>query len=83
MSIPFSINSKIENGMYKEDVVTIVGREPDYENSQPDVCWSGGCDEIIQSGSSKYLIWSFGIDTLLIVGLDKNYKVIYHRIGDS
>lgn len=86
-SIPSITESQITNGMNEKIVVGIVGREPDEESSELYLCnndqWYGNCREAMKSGSSKYLIWHFGIDTLLIVGLDENLIVVFHGTGDT
>ncbi len=82
-SEPFIIESKIMPGMSRNELINLVGRNPNYESVKPDFCQFSDCSSLIHSGSSKYLIWMYGIDTTLIVGLDKYSKVIFYSVGDT
>ena len=76
----------IETGMTRTEVVAELG-EPRLELEELGFCehddWLGDCEAAQQSGAVHYLVWKYGIDTYLVVGLDKDGRVVFYDIGDA
>ena len=76
----------IETGMPRAGVVAALG-EPRLELEELGFCehddWLGDCEAARQSGAMRYLVWKYGIDTYLVVGLDKDGRVVFYDIGDA
>jgi hypothetical protein len=86
---PTQLAGRVKLGMSKDGAIKIVGQAPMQEQKEFSACegkerhWTGNCDALIQSGSKTFLIWKFGVDTVLVVGLDANDKVVFSGAGDT
>jgi hypothetical protein len=84
---PAFVESKLEIGMNKSVVLSTVGKEPLWEQSQLELCskhqWYGNCEAALKSNASQYLVWKLGIDTYLVVGLDKKSNLVFKGLGDT
>lgn len=76
----------IEPGMMQAEVVAGLG-EPGMVLEELGIClngsWLGDCEAALQSGAIRYLVWKYGIDTCLVVGIDGESRVVFHDIGDA
>ena len=43
----------------------------------------GDCEAACQSGADSYLVWKYGIDTYFVIGLDNDFRVVFHDMGDA
>ncbi len=84
---PSFVESQLEIGMNKSAVLSAVGKEPLWEQSQLELCskhqWNGNCEAALKSNAANYLVWKLGIDTYLVVGLDKNSILVFKGLGDT
>ncbi len=84
---PAIVESQLEIGMNKSVVLSTVGKEPLWEQSQLELCsehqWHGSCEAALQSNAAHYLVWKLGIDTYLVVGLDENQNLVFKGVGDT
>ena len=75
----YRIMQFIEPGMMQDEVVAELG--------EPGIClngsWLGDCEAALQSGAIRYLVWKYGIDTYLVVGIDGESRVVFHDIGEA
>ena len=76
----------LETGMTRSEVVKELG-EPRLDLEELGFCehddWLGDCEAARQSGAVQFLVWKYGIDTYLVVGLDKGGRVVFYDIGDA
>ncbi len=86
---PMQMTDRVKIGMLKVEAIQVVGQEPMQEKQDFPPCagpsrhWTGNCDALLSSGSKVLLIWKFGVDTILVVGLDAGGKVVFKGIGDT
>jgi len=84
---PALIVARLEPGMKKETVISVVGKESLWEKSELDLCnnqaWKGNCEQANASNAHTFLIWKLGIDTYLVVGLDSKSTLVFSGIGDT
>ena len=86
---PMQQADRVKIGMSKAEAIQVVGQEPMQEKQDFPPCaapsrhWTGNCDALLSSGSKVLLIWKFGVDTVLVVGLDAGGKVVFKGIGDT
>ena len=82
----YRIMQFIEPGMMQAEVVAELG-EPGMVLEEPGIClngsWLGDCETALQSGAIRYLVWKYGIDTCLVVGIDGESRVVFHDIGEA
>lgn len=82
----YRIMQFIEPGMMQAEVVAGLG-EPGMVLEELGIClngsWLGDCEAALQSGAIRYLVWKYGIDTCLVVGIDGESRVVFHDIGDA
>ena len=78
--------ARIDIGMPMIEVVEILG-EPRLQVEELDMCkngaWYGDCEGALSSGSVRYLIWKYGVDSYYVVGLNKASKVAFRGAGDT
>ena len=76
----------IEPGMTRAEIVDELG-EPRLVLEELGIClndtWLGDCEAARLSGAVRYLVWKYGIDTYLVVGIDGDSRVVFHDIGDA
>ncbi len=87
ISYPKIVESKLELGMDKSEVISLIASNNfDDTTNLKKLCstnqWQG-CKSALSSGSATYLSWSVGIDTFIVVGFNKNNKLIYKSFGDT
>lgn len=84
---PALVESQLEIGMNKSVVLSTVGKEPLWEQSELELCskhqWYGNCEVALKSNAAHYLVWKLGIDTYLVVGLDKDSNLVFKGLGDT
>lgn len=86
---PMQLADRVKIGMSKEEAVKLVGQAPTQEEREFSACqgkerhWTGNCAELLGSGSKTFLAWKFGVDTVLVVGLDADGKVVFSGVGDT
>lgn len=86
---PMQSAGRVKIGMSRDEAIKVVGQAPMREQTEFSACqgkerhWTGNCDELNSSGSKTFLVWKFGVDTVLVVGLDANGKVVFSGIGDT
>lgn len=85
---PMKLADRIKTGMSEAEVVQAVGQAPAETNSNFPACaeksgdWTGDCASVMRSGATKFLIWKFGVDTVLVVGIGADAKVVFSGVGD-
>lgn len=86
---PMQSAGRVKIGMSRDEAIKLIGQAPLQEQKEFSSCqgkdrhWTGNCDALLNSGSKLFLIWKFGVDTVLVVGLDANGKVVFSGIGDT
>lgn len=80
---------RVKIGMSRDEAIKAIGQAPMQEQLEFSACqgkerhWPENCDLLRSAGSKIYLIWKFGVDTALVVGLDGSGKVVFSGIGDT
>jgi hypothetical protein len=86
---PNRLAGRVKIGMSKDEAIKLIGQAQMQEESEFSACqgkeqhWTGNCAKLLGSGSKSFLIWKFGVDTVLVVGLDANSKVLFSGVGDT
>lgn len=84
---PAIVEAQLEMGMNKDAVLSIVGKEPLWEQTRLELCnnqeWGGNCDEASESKADVFLVWKLGIDVYLVVGISKDSGLVFKGIGDT
>lgn len=86
---PMGLADKVKAGMSREEAIKAIGQSPMQELTEFAPCqgkekhWTGNCANLLASGSKTFLVWKFGVDTALVVGLDASAKVVFSGIGDT
>lgn len=80
---------RVKPGMSKDEAIRSIGQPPMREQTEFAPCqakekhWTGNCAELLASGAKTFLVWNFGVDTALVVGLDASGKVVFSGAGDT
>lgn len=87
---PTTVNSQVNVGMTRQTVVEVLGKEPGFEESILRFCRDGTwheeddiCQRATASKSTRFMIWQVGIDTVLVVGIDVESRVVFHAVADT
>ncbi len=84
------LESRISIGENISESIEIIGSSPDREGNLPVFCSEGNqyqgaeiCASALNSCAVKYIEWKVGIDTWLVLGVDKNNHVCSKAVGDT
>lgn len=86
---PTQLAGRVKPGMSREEAIKVIGQPPMQELAEFSPClgkdrhWTGNCANLLASGSKTFLIWKFGVDTALVVGVNASGKVVFSGIGDT
>lgn len=87
VTYPSLTESKIELGMSKEQVISVIGdnhfsKTENLDNLCVRNSWMG-CKSALASEAVSYISWNVGIDTVLVVGFNEKSEVIFTGYGDT
>lgn len=87
---PLRLESRINIGSTIPEAIKAIGSSPDREDSIPIYCYDGSayqgteiCSPSKKPCAVKYLQWKAGIDTWLVLGVNKENKICTKGIGET